>query len=91
MKQLQVTQFSGEELQRRFDNLENQLKDIQDNFEPKSPSEYLTRQQTADLLHVDLSTIWNWCKKKKLQPLGIGGRLLFRREDIDNAIIELKG
>jgi len=90
MKELQVTQFSGEELQKRFDKLENQLKDIQNNFIPKTPIEFLTRQQTADLLHVDLSTLWNWKKNNTLTPVGIKGRVLYRMSDIKNAIVELK-
>lgn len=90
MEQLQVTQFSGEELQKRFDKLENQLKDIQNNFEPKTPIEFLSRQQTADLLQVDLSSIWNYTRKNILQSYGISGRVYYKRSEIEKAIVKLK-
>ncbi len=90
MEQLQVTQFSGEELQKRFDKLENQLKDIQNNFEPKTPIEFLTRQQTADLLQVDLSSIWNYTRKNILQSYGISGRVYYKRKEVEKAIVKLK-
>ncbi len=90
MEQLQVTQFSGEELQKRFDKLENQLKDIQNNFEPKTPIEFLTRQQTADLLQVDLSSIWNYTRKNILQSYGISGRVYYKRKEVEAAIVQLK-
>ncbi len=89
MKKIEITQLSWEELQKRFDNQDILLKDILKNLEQKSPSEFLTRQQAAKLLNVDLSTIWNWSKQKKIQPLGIGGRILFRRSDIDKYMEEL--
>lgn len=89
MKKIEITQLSWEELQKRFDNQDILLKDILKNLEQKSPSEFLTRQQAAKLLNVDLSTIWNWSKQKKLKPLGIGGRVLFRRTDIDKYMEEL--
>ncbi len=90
MEQLHVTQFSGEELQKRFDKLENQLKVIQNNFEPKTPIEFLTRQQTADLLQVDLSSIWNYTRKNILQSYGISGRVYYKRKEVEKAIVKLK-
>lgn len=78
------------QLQTDIDFIKSELEDLKSKFEPKTPVEYLTRQQTADLLHVDLSTLWNWKKNEKLTPVGIGNRILYRREDIENAIVKLK-
>lgn len=55
-------------------------------FQPKEPTEYLTRREVAELLHVDLSTIHNWSKRGKLQPLGIGNRVYFKRSEVEQAI-----
>jgi len=79
-----------EKYQNDINFIKSELADLKRNYEPKSPSEYLTRQQTADLLHVDLSTLFNWKKANKLNPVGISGRVLYRRKDIDVAIIDLK-
>ena len=89
MQQLQVTQFSGDELQKRFDKLEDKINDLLINFEPKSPNEYLSRQETADLLKVDLSTIWNYTKQSKLISYGIGSRVYYKRAEVEKAIIKL--
>ena len=59
------------------------LTDLQQRFEPKQPTEYLTRSEVAKLLSCDLSTLHNWVKKGKLVTYGIGNRIYFRRSDID--------
>jgi hypothetical protein len=56
------------------------------NFKPEPPKEYLSRRQLADMFDVDISTIHNWCKSKRLNPLGIGSRVYFLRSDIENSL-----
>lgn len=58
-------------------------------FKPTQPAEYLTRQQVAEMFNVDLSTIHNWCKSHKLNPLGLGSRVYFLRSDIEASLIPL--
>lgn len=65
------------------------LDDFLENFKPIQPAEYLTRQQVAKMFDVDLSTIHNWCKTKKLKPLGLGSRVYFLRSDIEASLIPL--
>lgn len=72
-----------------FTGLQNQLIELKEGFEPKVPTEYLTRGEVAELLKCDLSTLHNWCKKGKLKPFGIGNRVYFRRSDIEAAMIPL--
>lgn len=90
MKQLQVTQFSGEELDKRFNDIEKKLDNIKENFQPKTPFELLTRQQAADLLHIDLSTLWSWTNKGKLSSSSISSRVYYKRSEIEKALIEIK-
>ena len=52
--------------------------------------EFLTSRQLCSMLHVSISTIVNWRKAGKLKPRKIGGRILFRREDILTKIDELR-
>ena len=70
-----------------FEGLQNQLKELKSNFEPKQPAEYLTRNEVAELLKCDLSTLWLWSKKGKLMPYGIGNRIHYKRSDIEAALI----
>ncbi|MDP1995536.1 MAG: helix-turn-helix domain-containing protein, partial [Ignavibacteria bacterium] len=56
------------------------------NFKPKLPNEYLTRQEVAQMLSVDISTVHNYCKRKILNPLGIGGRVYFIRSEVEASL-----
>lgn len=91
MKTVQITQLSWEELQKKFESIELQLKLIQRNFQPKVPKKYVTRQFVAkEMLHCDLSTVHNLTVKGILTKYQIGGRVLYIRQEVENAIVELK-
>lgn len=91
MQQIQLFQVTPEQLQNAIVNgVKTHLDDLKKNFQPKEPTTYLSRQETADLLKVDLSTLWNWQKKGILIPKGIGNRVLYDRKEVDNAIVQLK-
>lgn len=50
-----------------------------------STDELLTTQQLADLLHVNIQSIYDW-RHRGTGPRAIrpaGGKLLFRRSDVD--------
>ena len=69
--------------------IRNLFTEFKENFEPKKPTEWLTRNEVAELLKVDLSTLWNWQKKGKLIPFGLGNRVLYKRSDIESKLIPL--
>ncbi len=56
----------------------------------KTKPEYLTRRDLASLLDIDISTVHNWSKRGILNPYGIGGRVYYKRSEVEAAIIELK-
>lgn len=80
---------SAEKIISLFEGIRKQLKEIKENFEPKSPTEYLTRNELAEILKCDLSTIHNWTKKGKLIPYGIGNRVYFKRKEIETVLTAL--
>jgi excisionase family DNA binding protein len=84
-----IHEVSPDEIANLFHGLQQQLKELKMNLEPKKPTELLTRNEVAELLKVDLSTIHNWCKKNKLIPFGIGNRIYFKRSDIESALVNL--
>lgn len=77
------------ELQNDIDFLKNQLESLKLHFEPKQPKIYKSRTEVSEMLNVSLVTLNKWNKSGKLKAVGIGGRVLYRQEDIDNAIVEL--
>lgn len=51
---------------------------------------YLSPEQTANMLAVDVSTLWRWAKREYLIPISVGGKKRYRFSDIKN-ILEGRG
>lgn len=91
MKTIQFIQVTPEQLQEAILNgVKEQLDGLKANFQAKEPNQYLTRNQVKELLNVDLSTLYNWNRRKILKPYGIGGRVYYKRSEIEAVIVELK-
>jgi len=53
--------------------------------------EILTREQVADMLDINLSTLWHWQCKGKIKAYGISGsRRYYKRSEIIEAMKLLK-
>lgn len=90
MKQIQLIGITPEEFQIGIlDGVEKLLNELKKDFQPKEPIEYLTRQETAQLLQVNLTTIWNWTKKGKIEAYGLGNRVYYKRSEIESSIVKL--
>jgi hypothetical protein len=87
MQTIQFIQYTPEQLQSEISQgVKIQLQDFLKHFTPEPPKEYLTRQNVAKMFDVDISTVHNWCKSKKLNPLGIGSRVYFLRSEIEASL-----
>lgn len=83
-------EFDTEQLKNDIvESIKPQLEDLKKFFQPKEPTEFLTRQETANLLKVDLSTIHNYTKKGLLTSYGIGSRVFFKRKEVEQALVKL--
>ena len=90
MQNIQLIQVTPEELQSQIiKGVKAELEQLKKDFQPKTPSEYLTRNEVAEMLKIDLSSVHNWTKKGKLISYGIGGRVYYKRHEIEQAIIQL--
>jgi excisionase family DNA binding protein len=58
----------------------------------KKPNEetLLTREETADFLHIDVSTLYHWVKKGKVVCYGIGRRRYFKKQEIIKSLVQLQ-
>ena len=89
---MQTIQFVGttpQELQQQInEGVKIQLQEFLTHFKPKLPNEYLTRQEVATMLSIDISTVHNFCKRKKLNPLGFSGssRVYFLRSEVEASL-----
>lgn len=67
------------------------IEDIKTNFEPKQATEYLTREETANLLKCDLSTLYHWTRKGKLKSYKIGNRVYYKRSEVEANLVQFFG
>lgn len=92
MQTIQFIQTTPEQLREEITaGIKTQIQEFLSNYKPQQPKEYLTRQEVAQMFNVDLSTVHNWCKSKKLNPLGLGKRVYFLRSEIEESLKPLNG
>lgn len=90
MEKVQFIQVTPEQLQTAIiDGVKTQLNELKKSFQPKEPTEYLTRSEVAELLKIDLSTVHNWTRKGRLTSYGIGSRIYYKRKEVESAIVKL--
>ncbi len=91
MQQVQFIQVTPEQLKETIiEGVKAELEEFKKHFEPKSPTEYLTRNEVSKLLSVDLSTIHNYTKRRLLQSYQIGSRVYYKRSEVENSLVKLK-
>ncbi len=87
MQTIQFIQYTPEQLQNEISNgVKIQLQEFLKHFTPTQPKEYLSRKDITEMFGVDLSTVHNWCKAKRLNPLGIGSRVYFLRSEVEQSL-----
>jgi hypothetical protein len=90
MQNIQFIQVTPEQLQNAIiEGVKLQLEEFKKHFTPKEPNKYLTRQDVADMLQIDLSSLWNWTKKGTLTSYQISGRVYYKLDEVENAIVKL--
>ena len=87
MSIIQFVQYSPDQLKNEInEGVKIQLQEFLKVFTPAEPKEYLTRSDIAKMFSVDISTVHNWCKSKRLNPLGIGSRVYFLRSEVEASL-----
>ncbi|TKD67328.1 helix-turn-helix domain-containing protein [Flavobacterium sp. ASW18X] len=71
------------------ENVKFLIEELKANFQPKAPEEFLTRKKTAEILQINLSTLYLWTKRGLLKSYGIAGKVYYKRSEIEKALIEL--
>lgn len=85
LKQHNVTiSVTNEQLLTFANQLLNGAKEIYEKVE--EPEQYLTRKQTAEMLDVDLSTLWRWNNENYLCAVEIGGKRKYKLSDVNKIL-----
>jgi len=65
-----------------------QLQKFSENFKPKEPTIWIGRKEAAEILGVTFPTLLDWNKKGILHPFKAGNRVRYRRNDIEQVLLE---
>lgn len=88
---IQLIQITPQQLQETIlAGVKSQLEELKKEFQPKEPTELLTRKEVSNLLKVNLTTVHFWSKANKLKRYGIGNRVYYKRSEIEESLIPLK-
>lgn len=90
---LQIIQDS-EEFENRIDQKLNQLRsnlvsELKQEFQPKTPEEFLTRSEVSKLLKVTTATLDRWTEQGKLNRYGLGARIFYKRSEVEMSLVRL--
>jgi len=66
--------------------VEEKLKQFRPDPAPQATGDYLTRREVCDLLKISFATLHYYTKDGTLKGYRIGGRVLYRRDEINDSI-----
>ena len=82
-KTIQIQEITVDELADKVaDKLLNKIKHYLDDLHNNESDVYLTRQETADFLKINITTLWHWTNKGKIKSYGIGNRRYYNKQEI---------
>ncbi len=70
-------------------DVREELKKLSLNFQPQSPSEYVTRKELSKILKVSIITLADWEKKGIIKSYRIGNLVRYKRAELDHALVEI--
>lgn len=86
MEPIQIITTPNEFKKEIINDVKSHLDEFLKNFKPEPQKEYLSRNDVAKMFGVDISTVSNWQKSGKLNPLGISGRVYFLRSEVEASL-----
>lgn len=75
-----------EMLLEKVENLEKEIIDLKNNFQPIVPVELMTRKETAQFFSISLVTLHKWVKQGTLISHKISNKVYFKRSEVINAM-----
>ena len=82
-KTIEIQEITVDELADKVaDKLLDRIKHYLDDLLTNESDVYLTRQETADFLKINITTLWNWTNKGKIKSYGIGNRRYYNKQEI---------
>jgi len=70
--------------------VEEKLRQLKQDQPIKTSGDYVTRQMVCDRLRISLATLHSYTKSGILKGYRIGGRVLYRSDEIEQAVNEIE-
>jgi excisionase family DNA binding protein len=87
MEQIILNGISIDELFKRLEKLIDDKLESKAELKETPSSSFLSRDDVSKLLRISLVTLHSWTRKGLLKSYKIGARVLYKRQDIDDAIL----
>lgn len=82
--QAQLIDVINQAVQKQFEELTREIHKVRDQ------EELLTREEAANLLKKNSSTLYLWTRKGKIPSYGIGNRVYYKRSEILDSLVKVK-
>ena len=76
----------GDLLRANRELIDNTLHDMEQQLEVSHTETYLSATDVTKMLRINRSTLWRWAQSQYLVPIKIGGKIRYKRSDIDQII-----
>lgn len=90
MEQIQLNTFQKSDFDKAFDEAFDKaiIRAFKEYLNPPKASDpdMFSRKQTAKMLCISLPTLHDWTKEGLIRAYRIGNRVLYKKEDINNAL-----
>lgn len=82
-KTIEITEITVDELADKVaDKLLAKIKHYIDELQTNENDIYLTRQETAEFLKINVTTLWHWTNKGKVKSYGLGARRYYNKKEL---------
>lgn len=68
------------------EKIKNQLDELKNSFTPKEPDDFMSRNETAELLKISLTALHDWMNKGILKPYKMGNKTYFSRKEVTETL-----
>ncbi len=90
MENVQITNITPKELENLvFESIKRHSDLLKKSVIEIASSDLMTRDEVALLFQINFSTLHSWTKKGKLKSYGIGGRVYYKKSEVNESLIKL--
>lgn len=92
MNNIQINNFSIKDLEQAIRNVLNEkvIQGVSEKILHEKHLNFFSREQTAKMLCISLPTLNQWTKQGIVKAYRISGRVLYKLEDINEALVEIE-